>query len=156
MMPRLRGPFVFATLLLSAAFLHAQRADRVTITGIITDPTGNNIPSAAVRIHNEDTGVDTPLTTNEVGLYTSPLLVLGNYTVSAEHAGFKTVSRTNLHMIGGQTYRIDLQLELGTVSERVEVSGATEMVNTEQPDVANTVGDQYYRDLPVVMGADIR
>src|SRR5205814_4520007 len=56
----------------------------------------------------------------------------------------------------GLSYRVDMRLELGTVSEKVEVSAATEMVNTEQPDVAHTVGETYIRDLPVVMGADIR
>lgn len=42
------------------------------------------------------------------------------------------------------------------MSERVEVSASAEMITTEQPDVAHTVGEQYYRDLPIIMGADIR
>ena len=134
----------------------AQRADRATITGIVTDPTGNNIPGATVQIRNQNTSVETVLTTNDAGAYTSPLLVLGIYSVTVEHAGFKSSVRSNLEVVGGQTYRVDLRLELGTVSERVEVSAAADMVNTEQPDVAHTVGESYYRDLPVVMGADIR
>src|SRR5260370_25676102 len=61
-----------------------------------------------------------------------------------------------MQVLGGQTYRVDLRLELGTVTEKVEVYAAAEMVSTEHPDVAHTVGEAYYRDLPVVMGADIR
>ena len=156
-MPRFRGAVVFSALfVLMGLLLTAQRADRCTITGIVTDPTGNSIPGANVKIRNDETGVETPLVTNEVGAYTSPLLVLGTYTVTVEHAGFKSGVRSGLEVLGGQTYRIDLRLDLGTVTERVEVSASTEMVSTEQPDVANTVGEQYYRDLPVVMGADIR
>src|SRR5258707_13288023 len=155
MMPiscRLRLTGVF----LLAALLYGQRADRATITGIVTDPTGNSIPNAVVRVLNQDTGVDTQLTTNEAGLYTSPLLTLVKYRVTVEHPGFKASVRSNMELLGGQTYRVDARLEIGTVAERVEVSAATEMVNTEQPDVANTVNDKYYRDLPVVMGGDIR
>jgi len=143
-------------LLVSAGLLLGQRADRATITGIVSDPTGNNIPGATVKIRNQNTSVDTALTTNEAGAYTSPLLVLGTYSIIVEHAGFKSSVRSDLEVIGGQTYRVDLRLELGTVSDRVEVSAAADMVNTDQPDVASTVGETYYRDLPVVMGADIR
>src|SRR6266567_5021488 len=116
-MPHSRGVLVCFALLLLAGTLGAHRADRVTITGIVSDPTGNSIPNAAVRIRNENTGVETTLTTNEVGLYTSPLMVLGSYTVTAEHAGFKASVQSNLQVVGGETYRIDLRLELGTVTE---------------------------------------
>jgi hypothetical protein len=136
--------------------LNAQRADRATISGIVADPSGNSIPGASVKIRNDDTGVETDLQTNEAGAYTSPLLVLGTYSVTVEHAGFKSGVRSGIQLLGGQNYRIDLRLELGTVTEKVEVSAAGELLNTEQPDVAHTVGEQYYRDLPVVMGADIR
>src|SRR5260370_41725730 len=143
-------------ILLSVALSFAQRADRATISGIVSDPTGNNSPGASVHIRNQNTSVETVLTTNDAGAYTSPLLVLGTYSITVEHAGFKSSIRSDLEVIGGRTYRVDRRLELGTVSDRVEVSAAADMVNTDQPDVASTVGENYYRDLPVVMGADIR
>lgn len=146
----------FLALLALAGLMFAQRADRATITGVITDPSGNVIPAATVRIRSHDTNVETVLATNEAGVYTSPLLVLGTYTVSVEYSGFKTGVRSNIQLLGGQTYRVDVQMELGTVADKVEVSAAAEMVNTEQPDVAHTVGEAFYRDLPFVMGADIR
>ncbi len=155
-MGRHRTALTLLAALLVAACLFAQRADRATITGIVTDPTGNSIPNATVKIHNDETGVDTILQTNAAGTYTSPLLVLGRYTVTAESAGFKATVRSGIQLLGGQTYRIDLPMELGSVAESVEVSAATEMVNTEQPDVASTVGEPYYRNLPILMGADIR
>ena len=148
--------FSFLALLLPAGLLLAQRADRANITGIVTDPSGNAVPNATVKIHNDDTGVVTTLQSNEAGAYTSPLLILGTYTVTGESSGFKASVRSGITLIGGQTYRVDLPLQLGSVAESVEVSAAAEMVNTEQPDVAHTVGENYYRDLPIVMGADIR
>ena len=155
-MGRYRAAFIFLALLVLAELLLAQRADRATITGIVTDPTGNSVPNATIRIRSDDTGVETTLQTNVAGAYTSPLLVLGTYTVTVENPGFKSGVRSGIQLLGGQTYRVDMGLELGKVSEKVEVSAATEMVNTEQPDVAHTVGETYYRNLPIVMGADIR
>jgi hypothetical protein len=127
-----------ALVFLLAGLVFAQRADRATITGIVTDPSGTVVAGATVRLHNDNTGVDTTLTTNDAGAYTSPLLVLGTYTVSIEHAGFKAGVRSSLTLVGGQEYRVDMALQLGTVSEKVEVSAEAQMVNTEQPDVANT------------------
>jgi hypothetical protein len=139
-----------------AALVFAQRADRATITGIVSDPSGTVIAGATVRIHNDGTGIDTTLTSNDSGAYSSPLLVLGTYTITVEHPGFKSAIRSSLTLAGGQEYRVDMKLELGTVSEKVEVSAEAQMVNTEQPDVANTVNGLYYRQLPIVMGGDIR
>ena len=144
------------TLLLATGFLFAQRADRATVAGIVTDPSGTSVAGATVHIHNDETGVDNSLTTNDSGNYNSPLLVLGTYTVTVEHAGFKSSVKSKIQLSGGQEYRIDAALELGSVSEHVEVSAEAQMVNTEQPDVANTVDQQYYSDLPIVMGGDIR
>src|SRR6266496_6312615 len=104
---------LLALLLLTALLIHAQRADRATISGIVSDPSGNSIPGANVRIRNENTGVETPLVTNEVGAYTSPLLVLGTYSVTVERSGFKSAVRTGIEILGGQAYRVDLRLELG-------------------------------------------
>jgi len=144
------------TLLMFAGLLFAQRADRATITGLVTDPGGSSVPNASVRVRNDNTGVETVLTTNDAGLYTTPLLTLGMYTVTFEHTGFKSTVRSQIELLGGQNYRVDARLELGSVTEKVEVTAAGELVSTEQPDVANTVGEKYYRDLPVVMGGDIR
>jgi hypothetical protein len=154
--PYSRSIIILSAVVVFSGLLVAQRADRATITGIVSDPSGTSIPNATVRIRNDETGVETTLRTNDAGLYTSPLLTLGMYSVTVEQSGFKSAVRSNIELLGGQTYRVDLRLELGAVSERVEVSAASEMVNTEQPDVASTVGDQYYRNLPVVMGGDIR
>src|SRR5262249_5512928 len=107
MKPTCRRILGISALLVFAGSMLAQRADRATITGIVTDPSGVSIPNANVRIHNDDTGIDTPLTTNDSGLYVSPLLTLGTYSVTVEHAGFKSVIRSKIEVLGGQTYRVD-------------------------------------------------
>lgn len=139
-----------------ASTLFAQRADRAIITGIVADPTGALIPGASVTILDEGTGLATELQSNEAGVFNSPSLVLGTYTVSVESAGFKTFRRSGIILIGGQIFRQDATLELGDVTETVEVVAASEMITTQQGDLTHTVDEKYYDDLPVVMGADIR
>ncbi len=143
-------------LLVPAGSLWGQRADRATITGVVTDPAGSAIPNATVKIRSVDTGVENSLTTNDAGAYSSPSLVLGTYTVTVEVAGFKTAARADIALVGGQTYRQDISMELGSVSERVTVSASGEVLNTTNADVTHTVDKVYYENLPVVMGADIR
>ena len=53
-------------------------------------------------------------------------------------------------------FRQDVPLELGEVSQTIEVTAASEQINATQGDVSSTVNEKYYEDLPVVMGADIR
>lgn len=139
-----------------AAVALAQRADRATVTGVVKDPTGNSVANAAVKVRNDDTGVVTDLTTNEAGAYASPSLVLGVYTITVETAGFKTAVRAGIRLVGGQVYRQDVTVELGSVSEQVTVTASAEILNTANADVTHTVDSSYYRNLPVVMGADIR
>lgn len=135
---------------------YAQFADRAVITGIVTDTTGAAVPAAQVRIIDQSTGVATAVGTNDAGNYSTPPLQLGTYTVEVRKEGFKTYSRTGIALSGGQTYREDVKLEVGAVTESVEVQAVAGQINTENPTVSHTVGETYYRDMPAVMGADIR
>ena len=84
------GLWVVLPILCLSGVLLAQRSDRAILTGVVTDPSGSSIAGATVKVHNSETGVDTVLTTNDAGAYTTPPLVLGTYTVTVDHAGFKT------------------------------------------------------------------
>ena len=103
--------------LVVAGLVFAQRADRATVTGVVTDPTGNSIAAAVVKVRDDDTGVVTDLTTNGAGVYSSPSLVLGTYTISVEVAGFKTAIRYGIRLVGGQVFRQDIMMELGLLSD---------------------------------------
>ena len=140
----------------SAKNLQAQFADRAVITGVVTDASGADMPDAKVTITNEGTGASTVVGTNSAGNYSTPPLTLGTYRVDVEKQGFKLFSRPGIVLTGGVTYRQDAKLEVGAVTETVEVTGTTELVNSENATVQHTVGAEYYKDLPAVMGADIR
>ena len=157
-----RRLFFALSLLLALAWFtneqsYAQFADRATITGVVTDSSGAAIPDARVTITDEQTGVKTIVGTNSAGNFSTPPLILGTYRVDIEKQGFKVFSRTGTSLTGAQTVRIDAKLDIGATTETVKVEASTTpLVNTENATVQHTVGEEYYRDLPAVMGADIR
>lgn len=111
---------VLAVLCLSGLLL-AQRSDRGIIAGIVTDQTGSSVPGATVKVRDEGTGVVTSLVTNDAGAYNTPPLVLGNYSVTVDHAGFKTAVASGIQLLGAETIRRDITLAVGSVTESVEV-----------------------------------
>src|SRR5437867_3978652 len=135
---------------------HAQLADRAEITGLVTDTSGAGIPDAKVTITNQDTGAKIVVGTNSAGNYSTPPLPIGTYTIDVEKEGFKHATHPGIVLSGAQSFRQDVKLELGAVTQSIEVEGGAEQINTENATVSHTVGETYYRDLPAVMGADIR
>ena len=133
----------------------AQRSDRAAISGVITDNTGSAVPGASVTIRNEATGVEVVLTTNESGAYSSPPLVLGRYSVTVDLSGFKKAVSSGILLQGGDTIRQDIALQVGDLTESVEVRGASGISET-RPDVSHTVDEKYYQDLPFITGSDVR
>lgn len=96
---RYRFIWKFVIFLAAAGLLLAQRADRATLPGVVTDSTGRSIAGAVVKVHSDNTGVLTELTTNEAGAYSSPSLVLGAYTITVEQAGFKSAIHPGLRVV---------------------------------------------------------
>jgi hypothetical protein len=136
--------------------LSGQKADRAIITGVVTDSTGAAVPQCRVTITEEATNVETIVSTNDVGNYSTPPLVLGLYTVKVEKEGFKTFVRSGIPLQGGAVFRQDASLQVGEVSQTVEVNVATEMLNVQTPEVAALVNERYYHDLPVIVASEMR
>jgi len=135
---------------------HAQRSDRATISGVVSDPQGAGIPGATVTIRNEETGVETVQVTNESGAYTPPPLVLGRYTVTVDLQGFKKSVTTGILLQGGDAIRHDVALQVGGMNETVEVVSSEGSLADTRPDVSHTVNEKYYRELPIVTASDVR
>lgn len=132
-------------------------ADRVAITGLVTDTSGGAMPNATVTLKNQDTGVETVVATNAAGNFTSPAIILGTYTLSVTKEGFKAYVQPDMVLnIGGRTYTQDVTLPIGAVSQTVEVKASAQQINTQSTEISYQVGKQYYQDLPDIMGADVR
>src|ERR1700704_3191435 len=153
---RALGLSLLVSFLCLSGLLQAQRSDRGIITGVVTDPTGSSVSGAAVKVRNEDTGVDTSLVTNDAGAYSTPPLALGNYSVTVDHAGFKTAVASGIGLLGAETIRRDVILAVGSVSESIEVKAGAEQLQPTTPDVSHTVDEKYYRDIPIITAGDVR
>ena len=139
-----------------AGTLFGQVADRAIITGLVTDSSGASIPDAVVTAIQQSTNVKTVVGTSGAGNYTTPPLILGSYTLQIEKAGFKVYVHHDIILTGGMQYRQDAVLEIGALTQTVEVKSGSEMINVQNAEVRHTIDQKYYEDLPMVMGADIR
>jgi hypothetical protein len=145
------------SLLALAGLMFGQGQDRGVITGLVTDRTGGAIAQATVTVTNEAQGDKVVIESSSAGNYTTTPLIAGTYKVEVEKSGFKTFVATGVALATG-TVRLDAAMQVGSVTETVEVQGAASAVevNVSNAEVSQVLGEKYYHDLPAVMGADIR
>ena len=119
-----------------------------SITGIVTDRSGAAVVDARLRIVNKATSVAFSATSNEAGVYLAPSLLGGVYLVESEAAGFKK-AQTEVMLDAGQRLRLDLRLELGDVTETVEVQAAATELNSETAELSKTIDSKQIQGLPL-------
>ncbi len=142
-------------LLLLPALLFGQ-ADRGTIVGTVSDSTGAVIPGATVIVTHVDTNTSVTTESGAAGNYTIPALRAGTYTVKVEAPGFKTYTQTNVVLAAGSTARADAALEVGTLSESVEVVSSVAQLQTANAEVVSQVSTKMMDELPLVVGGAMR
>ena len=123
---------------------------RSTINGRVYDTQAAAIVGANVTVTNSDTGTVTHLTTNETGYYEAPLLLPGTYKISASASGFKTSVREGFALQMSQTLSIDLKLDVGAVSETVEVISAAPVLDTSPLEAGALIDNAQLMDMPVL------
>ena len=134
--------------LLVPAVLAAQSATQ-SIEGLVSDTSGAVIADARVTIKNTATGVTTSVVTNSTGNYTFPLVQVGNYDVKAEVAGFKTEEVRGLRLETAAQVRQNFQLQIGAVSETVQVEASAVTLNTESASVGGVIENKRIIELPL-------
>lgn len=140
---------LFAVLLLGACCLCAQDI-RGTIAGTVTDPQGADVVGASVAVTNTDTNVSTSLTTNASGYYQAPMLLPGPYQVTVDATGFKKTVRSNLVLTMRADLKIDIQLEVGELSQSVTISAESPILDTSTVTVGKALTTREIMDLPTM------
>src|SRR3984893_11306675 len=120
-----------------------------TLSGTITDSSGGGIPNAQVLIKNSATGITTGLTTNAEGFYTAANLLPGNYEVAVSASGFNTEIKTGITINVGSQPVFNLVLQIGSLSNRVEVTTEAPTVQLASSDISATVSATTVRELPL-------
>jgi len=119
------------------------------ITGTVEDSTGAVIPGATVVITNEETGIVTRVQSRADGTYLAMNLVPGQYRISVEAPGFKRFEIRGLRLNVGTTLTQSIVLGIGVVTETIEVSGQTLMVQTTSGEVGSTVQVEQILEMPM-------
>ncbi len=127
--------------------VHAQ-AVYGSIFGTVTDPAGAAVPNAKVTITDVNKNVSFDTTTNESGNYSRTQLIPDTYQVSVEAPGFRTAVQKNIVVNADTGAKVDLKMEVGAVSEQVEVTAEAPMLKTDRSDVSTTFSEKVLEDLP--------
>ena len=139
---------VLALLLLTPTRLLAQ-AVTGTILGTVTDNTGAVMPGVTVTVTQVETGRSRVYVTDNSGEYTAPSIPTGTYRVNAELQGFKAVALEGIRVSVDQRVRIDVQLEVGAMTETVEIIATTPLVQSSSSDLSTTVEEEQIKALPL-------
>lgn len=119
-----------------------------TIEGSVLDPSGSAVPKAKVTITNTDRKqVVRTLTTSESGVYSAPFLPIGNYSVKAEAAGFKSNERIGVVLNVEDVLKINFIMEVGQTTETVQVTATADVVDLSSPASATTIDGTQVREL---------
>ncbi|MDA2928967.1 TonB-dependent receptor [Acidobacteria bacterium AH-259-O06] len=118
------------------------------IQGAVTDETGAVIPGAEVTVTNLQTGIGQTVITSDVGFYSVPLLKEGQYKVQCSMPGFAT-QESQMRLEVGQVARMDFQLNVGEVTEVVEVFSVAPLLQTKTTDVGQVIDEKRIRELPL-------
>ncbi len=144
-----RSPIIKLALacLFAASSLSAQEV-RASLSGIITDPSGAPIPAAKITVTNKAKNTAIVSESNDSGLYSTPLLEPTAYTISVEKDGFKRVVRDNVVLQSLDKARLDIQLQVGAVSDSITVDATISQLQTETANRDTALNNQLIANLP--------
>ncbi|MBS1827284.1 MAG: TonB-dependent receptor [Acidobacteria bacterium] len=151
-----RGLRLFALALGSMSLLPAQTAGTATLVGTISDSTGAIVVAAKVTVVNQNTSFVSEAVTNNEGAYYVPYLAPGTYRLTAEAAGFKKHQREGIVLRTGEMPRLDIALEVGAVTESVQVTGAPPLLDTETATSGQVLDGDLLVKVPVSQKRAIR
>ncbi|PYU89566.1 MAG: hypothetical protein DMG08_21015 [Acidobacteria bacterium] len=119
------------------------------ITGTVKDASGAVMPLVKITVSSQLTGLTRETTTSDSGNYVFPLLPVGVYSVSAEQQGFRVAKRSDIHLNVDQVMRVDLDLQIGEVTQTVEVQGNAVAIDSETAAVGQVVSQRQVTELPL-------
>lgn len=134
---------------MAPGFLFAQ-GERATVSGTVTDTSQAVVPGVAITIRNVDTNVASHTESNSAGIYVIPALPPGRYDLTAEKSGFRTFKTTNIPLSVNLTATIDVTLQVGTVSEAVEVQATAVQLESQTSALGKTIETRRIAELPLL------
>ncbi|MBV9083902.1 MAG: TonB-dependent receptor [Acidobacteriaceae bacterium] len=132
-----------------AALLSNAQTIFASLTGLVTDPSGAPVPKAEVRVVNTATNAQTVVHTRDDGTFLAPSLKPGGYTVTVSAQGFKSAVRGDVHLDVSQTARLDIHLDLGSVTETIDVTAQAPLLDTTTSSLGQVIDSKSITNLPL-------
>lgn len=142
------GQVRLAVLAAVAVFALNGQESRGVIAGRVADSSNSGVAGARIRALNAETGISTSAISGENGGFRLPFLIPGVYQITAEFAGFKKVSMDGVEVRVGETLDLPLTMEVGNVTETVEVSGAAPLLETGTASMGTFMDQRRLQELP--------
>jgi carboxypeptidase family protein len=120
-----------------------------TIVGTVKDGSGAALPHAMVSLTNVETNAQLSVKADGGGEFIAPSLAPGLYTVKTEASGFKQNVMEAVRLLANRTVRLDIALEPGEISQRVEVRATAPVINSESATIGNILEGQVITALPL-------
>jgi hypothetical protein len=139
---------VLMALAFAAAPIEAQSLSGA-ILGSVADASKAAVPGARIVIRNLGTSDERVVASNAFGDYEAPALPVGEYEISCRADGFKAAVRSGVVLRVDQRLRVDFSLALGAVEERIEITGAPALVETDTAAQGTVVENRRIVELPL-------
>ncbi len=141
------GAALAALVFLSGPRLTAQTAG--SVSGHLADPAGANLAQTDVTLTNVDTSASRATKSTDAGDYTFTEVQPGNYKLQVQHAGFKTTTSESFEVQVAQSVKLDLTLQVGAVTESVDVQASGTLLQAEDSSLGTVVENKAINELPL-------
>lgn len=140
---------ILAAVCFVSASMASAQVTTGTIIGTVTDPSGAAVAGAAVTVTEVSKGTVFTRKTDETGSFTVPFLVPGSYKVTIEASGFKKAEQSGITLQVDQRARVDVTLQVGNVTETVEVTAAAPLVQSTSAETGQVIEQRAVQELPL-------
>ncbi len=145
----MRNKVLIVAFLISAASVALAQVDTGSLVGTVKDASGAVLPNVSVTATNMDTGIPAAVKTDLNGNYVITPLHIGRYSIAVEATGFRKEIRKDIVLDVQQSIKLDFTLQVGSVSETMEVSGAAPLLETESASLGDVVSAQQIEQMPL-------
>jgi hypothetical protein len=142
------GLFLLVLVMMSPS-AYAQASAVAGVSGTVTDPTGAAVAGAQVSMTETDKHLNRSATTDSSGYYVLPNLPVGPYRLEIKSNGFKDYIQTGIVLVVNNNIQFNVTMQVGSISERVEVTATAGLVETKENSVSVVINEQGINDLPL-------
>src|SRR5271170_2883689 len=147
--PKFWSPILATVLFLGCCFTARGQSTFGSISGTVSDASGAAVPDAQVTLTNTATGAKETYTSGHDGLYSFVNLNPGVYRIDVEKTGFKHLTRESIEVQVQQSVRIDALMEVGAISQTVNVTAETPLLQTDNASLGQVIDQRKTNETPL-------